>query len=487
MNTSSPPKNSANATQVQLIHQALALTLPNTPWQSALELFLVTGVADTRQIHQATGLSRGQLERVLDRLEAAGAGLPPILSPVSVNAPRPGQPGKPPKVYRLGESGAALLRSLGHTEATPCGLAEPRAIAHALAMLDVHQCGVHSGQAILTDCTLSYGSGQTLRPDHHVRLADGRLLFYEVEQSATPHSLRRIRDALERRRAFFGSPQAAEVLPQVRLIFGLGRSARLRRTLDIWRQALRQLEAEASESLPFRLLALPLGEFLEQPEWDADPSGRWDDLGAAVDPQGETALEPAGSAAPVFDLAPQHRPLVESLQRAQSALGERLPPDVPRPDMQLWANAVAIFEASHDESDPLAGLLPPTASVTLLGQYLASRPGLIEILRQAMHPPRARLVWNTLAILHAMQRVIDAFLANHGWSNAGPLRAVAAISTGWESGMTGPYGVQVSLSFSILTRELAPQSMRLRRALAWVLWALFAHAEPLGLGRPEFW
>ncbi|HNT55570.1 MAG TPA: hypothetical protein PKG95_12700 [Anaerolineaceae bacterium] len=472
--------------ETNLIRQALDLTLPDTPWPKLLETFLVSGVADTQQMQAATGLSRGQLDRVLIQLDAACAGLPPALRRYDGVVRRPGQPGKPPRIYTLSESGAALLRELGYADANPCGLTAPLAVLHAQAMLAFHQCAERASQSVESDRSVPYGTERSLRPDHQVQMADGRRLLYEIEQEASPQLLRRMRQALEHRQAFFSSEQAAGYLPQVRILFNPGRGRIWQRTLAIWRQTIRQLAAETDSALAFQVLAMPLNEFLAQPDWSPDPSELWEDLAGNL----EAAEQPSSAIAipaTALELAARYRSLQAELLAIQELVTSRLGEDEPRPNFVLLAYAMMIFEASYADTGNLPNLATPHAAVTLLGRYLAAQPGLVAALRQAMHPQRARMAWNNTTILHAMQRVLNAFMLYHGWSNTGPLRAVAAISTGWEEYMTGPYVVQVTIGLSILTVNLIPYAPRLRVSLAWMLWALFEYAEVLSLGKPEYW
>lgn len=475
--------------ETNLIRQALDLTLPDAPWPKLLEIFLVSGVADAQQMQSATGLSRGQLNRVLIQLDAACAGLPPALRRYDGVVRRPGQPGKPPRIYTLGESGAALLRELGYPDANPCGLTAPLAVLHAQAMLAFHQCAEKASQTIVTDRAVPYGNSRTLRPDHQVQIADGRILLYEIEQEANPQLLRRMRQVLEHRQAFFSSEQATAYLLQMRILFNLGRGRLWQRTLAIWKQTIRQLAAETDSALAFQVLAMPLNEFLAQPDWSPDPSERWEDLAAITEdakhPSGDLAVQAVPAAA--LELSTRYRPVQAELLAVQELVTSRLGEDDPRPSFILLAYAMMIFEVSYADTGNLPNLATPHAAVQLLGRYLAAQPGLVAALRQAMHPQRARMAWNNTTIVHAMQRVLNAFMLYHGWSNTGPLRAVAAISTGWEEYMTGPYVVQVHIAFSILTINLIPYAPRLRASLAWMLWALFEYAEGLSLGKPEYW
>ena len=100
--------------------------------------------------------------------------------------------------------------------------------------------------------------------------------------------------------------------------------------------------------------------------------------------------------------------------------------------------------------------------------------------------------WNVTTILHRMQGVIREFLRYHGYEVGRWLMAVPESS--WERG-EGPqdFGVRVRMHPEVLMGEgdgVVPGQeavARAEEALAWVLWALFAYAEEIGLKPPPFW
>ena len=79
-------------------------------------------------------------------------------------------------------------------------------------------------------------------------------------------------------------------------------------------------------------------------------------------------------------------------------------------------------------------------------------------MRRALERGRETMRWNVTTILHRMQGVLREFLRYHGYEVGRWLEAVPESS--WERG---------------------------EGALAWVLWALFADAEEIGLKPPPFW
>ena len=120
-------------------------------------------------------------------------------------------------------------------------------------------------------------------------------------------------------------------------------------------------------------------------------------------------------------------------------------------------------------------------------------PRLRQALSKAMNRGGGSMRWNNTTILHRMQVIIHTFLDYHGWRCDGPLRAFAHTAE-WGSEKPQTFAVQVRIEKpQVLMPEgdsLVPGGDQVRqaeRALAWVLWALFAHAEEVQIKRPAFW
>ncbi len=99
--------------------------------------------------------------------------------------------------------------------------------------------------------------------------------------------------------------------------------------------------------------------------------------------------------------------------------------------------------------------------------------------------------WNVTTILHRMQGVIREFLRYHGYEVGRGVLAVPV--SGWEREGAQDFGVEMRLHPEVLIGEketVMPGPGEVRRAeeaLEWVLWALFAYAEKVGLNPPPFW
>ena len=193
---------------VEALRKALEEAFPDGRWLRLLEVFLPTGVADYGQMRRVTGLSRDQMDVLLERLAQLGGGS--VVRPYAFGVPRPGVRGRPAVVYGLGEAGAALLRAAGHRDAAACGYEEMREVAHARAVLDVRLAAEAAGLGVRTEAELVAGGKAegghrpVLRPDNVVTLPSGVQALYEVEQDADLSLLRRVVESLRRKAAFFG-------------------------------------------------------------------------------------------------------------------------------------------------------------------------------------------------------------------------------------------------------------------------------------------
>ncbi|MBU1661277.1 MAG: hypothetical protein KKD28_07375 [Chloroflexi bacterium] len=475
-----------NISDTQKIQDTLEAGLPDHVWLRVLEILLPSGVADSLHLRRATGLNRDKLRRSLDKMEVAAVGLPPIIRLLDHTIPRAGVRGRAPNVYLLGESGAALLRANGYSDARTCGLNNDRAIAHALAMLSVHFAAQQYGQDIITDKTISYRDGQILRPDHRVTLADGHQILIEVEQAAKRILIPRIQKSLSNKQAFFHSPEGQDFLPEIRMLINLPRGRDWQRTLNVWREVCNLIVQHNGATLAFRLLALPLNEFIDTAEWEADVSKRWEDLSVSIQTTASGEHDDADSAP---DQVVEHSQSAYDDYITLNALAqqyqETLVESDQHPDRYFFHLVMLIYTASHDDSyTSLEQATVPHASVYLLKRYLEMNPKLRTSLQKTLHHGRNNIRWNTTAVLHRMQSVINLVLRYHGWENSNDLQVRAGVGS-WDA--PGPYGINVNIMpvFPEIVQQAGKPSVN--QALAWVLWAIFEYAGELGLRRPVFW
>ena len=95
-----------------------------------------------------------------------------------------------------------------------------------------------------------------------------------------------------------------------------------------------------------------------------------------------------------------------------------------------------------------------------------------------------------------MQAVIDQFLKYHGFASGQTLLARVALADWKDENTVHAIDVEVYLASGemLMPREASgivpgrDEVAEAARTLKWVLHALFAHAEPIGLGKPPaFW
>ncbi|HEY76936.1 MAG TPA: hypothetical protein G4O00_12335, partial [Thermoflexia bacterium] len=389
---------------------------------------------------------------------------------------------------------------------------DPRPIAHARATLDVRLAALAAGLSVETERELPYtapdGNDGVLRPDNLITLPDGTRALFETEQAADLTLLRRIVEGVRRKAAFFQSEAARALSPAVRVLINLPRGPVWGKTVRVWERATAIVAEEQGGDLPFRLLAMPLLEFLDRPDWFEPPEeARWEPL---FDPAQTSTFEPPVPSLQGKPLARRKARLPRSLRRRAPADDRRIllaywqhlleqGPDLaytadrPRPDPAFFEVVGVIYAASHGPDAPVAQQAAyPYASVYLLRKYLQMHPRLRQALSKGMVRGGGSMRWNVTTILHRMQVVIETFLRYHGYRVG---RAVEAVPVSPWDRTDGPrdFGVAVRIHPEVLIGEedgVVPGREEVRaaeEALAWVLWALFAHAEEVGLRRPPFW
>ncbi|HNS37001.1 MAG TPA: hypothetical protein PKM01_04405 [Anaerolineaceae bacterium] len=478
---------------IVILQENLDKQVRDRSWRKILHLLAVTGIANNQQLIQASGLNRDKLRRTLDKMTAAAAGFPPLFSIYNRKLRRASERGAAPRVYRIEESGAALCKADGLANAHPCKLEEQRSVLHAQGMLDVHLAAQAAGLEVRTDQNLDYNEDAFIRPDNLVRLPNGRLAIFESEQDARSDYLNRMLRSLAHKAAFFDSQASEACSSSVRMLIDLPRGKLWQRTLTTWQHAVAINREARSSALPFRLLAMPLGDFLPRPDWSDEPeTGRWVDLTEA---QTTLALPPAPSqqtqaSLPFTNL--ERRMILAALLQELRANGPAA--RQPLPDAEFLYLMRLIYIASHDPFAPaLQRSGTPYESLYLLSQYLQMNPNLRQLIEQTTQKDARRIHWNQSTALHRMQVVVDAFLEYHGWQSDGAL-IVYTYTPDYQA--HGPRRLSVMVEIAdpeiLMSGEsaLVPGKQEitiLEKSLGWVLTALFALTHHLGLKKPPFW
>jgi hypothetical protein len=483
------------AENIPALQQVLDKQVRDQAWRKVLHTLAVTGVADNQQLIRATGLQRDKLRRTLEKMTAAAAGFSALFTSLDQKVIRTGERGAKPRVFRLAESGAALCKAEGLTDARACSLEDARAIRHALGMLDVHLAALDAGLAVLTDRNMNYGEEAFIRPDNLVTIPSGQKAIFESEQDARSDFLERIRRSLNNKVAFFESAPLADVSTDVRMLVDLPRGKLWQHTLSVWWHAVEITREAHAGDLPFRLLAMPLGEFLGNPDWSIElDSTRWIDLTgkeAALPPVTAQSLLAIAQQVPAFSNQERRMVLAALLQHLQES-GQSA--QQIQPDVDFLYSMRLIYLASQDPFSPaLVRSGVPRESLYLLDQYLKMTPALGQLVEQTIQKDARRIHWNQSTALHRMQVVVDAFLEFHGWQSSGPLLAYS-FTPDYQA--HGPRHMSVAVEITdpeiLLTGETnavpgKQEVQMLEKSLAWALTALFAYSHHLGLKKAPFW
>lgn len=461
-----------------------------------LRLFLPTGVADTGQLKDELRLAHDPLRYLLEQIQGAENGAAPILINTGYTTRRAGQRGKPSMIYKLGEGGAALLRLAGEENVRACQLSTHHELQHAVFILDICRAALKAGLSVRTDQRLLYGEKSHIRPDNLITLPDGTQAIFESEQIAEPEWITRITESLANKRNLFNSPQGQSVSPVIRMIVNASRNQGLVQTQKVWEQGLRFVRGE--QALPFRLVMLPLSDFLAAPDWDSEPdSRRWIELESENAAPLKNGFRGKNSGKPVrpdhfFTRTPREDYLV-LLAVLLDWQNHRIGP-ARRPDPMFFKIMRLIYSASHAPGRSfLEEASVPYDSLQLLQEYLSLHPSLTESLNHAINKSGGSMRWMPTTMAQRMQTVVNRFLEYHGWISEGPLEVSAELAEN---------PLHPNRKFDVLVRihkrqilwtpqdEFFPGAQEADQAalsLSWVLRALFEYAHHLGISESGFW
>ena len=99
---------STHASSPQELLENLKSAMPDDRWRMILQTLAIKGIADTRQLQDATNFGRDKVMRILDRLAGMSLEGFPILSKLLKTIERSGEANRPPAIYILEEGGARL-------------------------------------------------------------------------------------------------------------------------------------------------------------------------------------------------------------------------------------------------------------------------------------------------------------------------------------------------------------------------------------------
>ncbi|MBN1934386.1 MAG: hypothetical protein JW934_06960 [Anaerolineae bacterium] len=502
---SNTQKKSLNTKTLQ---EALDGAVPDRRWLKILEVFAPTGVADQKQILAATDLSGRQFGTVLEHYRTLARDN--IIAAVSFDVPKPGARGRPPALFKLGESGAALLRRNGYRQTRPCNLSDAVTLGHARTILDIYLAAQSEGLEVQAEENLNYTSPQgdekVIRPDALITLPDGGRIIIEIEQEADITLLKRIVGSLRNRVMFFKSEAGKSVSRTVRVLFNVAKGQVFGDTLAVWERAAAIVAGENRGRLPFDPLCCLASDFLNAPDWSETLDAEyWEPI---LDPAQTKQFAPTApktrSKKTESKALARRESLPEQIKRRTPAEDRLIlqaywhhvlehGPEAPDADPAFFEIMKVIYLASNDPEAPAFEIAcHPYASLYLLRKYLEMHPMLRAAISKALARGGSSLRLTTSLVQHRMQVVIDLFLRYHGWQSSWSFRVAAAMI--WhEEYHSNSFGVSVHIHPAVLTGNRMPivpgrEEIELaERALAWVLLALFKYSQDIGLKQPVFW
>jgi hypothetical protein len=480
---------------IESIVQDLSRGFREQSWQSVLKAIGLMGVIDNQQLIELTGLQRDSLARTIERINQIAFD-PPLFHQLTLKLVR-GKIGRCPKVYTLLEAGAAVLRYLGDRFSRPYQESNPIGISHDLCILDCYVFAWKSNKHIKLEERIYYADKEYILPDLLLQQESGKHILFEIEQSVKPNYLRRMSEGLEKRREFFESETGRLYSPIIRMLVNVQPNSReLEITLSRWRQLIGSLAAKNRGKLAFKVFAMPLLSFMENPDWSDEPNDDgWQDLSLPAANSTKMIVPQSSIPAGLLRRSDHENAIVlESLWDWFLEYGENQIAEYAMPDIHFLEVANIIFLASHQPVQrALCRAAFPHASLFLLNKYLNMHPVLRQHLRSAILRGGNAMRWNPTTILSRMQATIDTFLNYHGWNNR-ELLVVSPTVSAWNDIGPKDYGISVKISSEeILLREsegVLPgreEVHNAEQALAWLLWALMAYSNRLGLPDIAFW
>ena len=208
----------------------------------------------------------------------------------------------------------------------------------------------------------------------------------------------------------------------------------------------------------------------------------------------QTAAQPS-SPLPVFrHTTHEDRLVLQSIARFMDEMARNQPGEYPAPNPEFFEIAQLIYFPSHDPELPLlAQAAVPWRSLLLEKHYLKLHPQLMKLLSKAAFQGGSSMRWNPTTMLHRMQVMIDKFLAYHGWRSNGPLKVWAAI-TDTHRDDPNVFGVVVQIRnreiLMLPGQTVLPSDEEVQaaeKALAFMIFAIFAYPAELGITGTGFW
>lgn len=429
------------------------------------------GLVSKTLISLASDLSPQSATTALARLEKLGLILEPIVAKIE-------KKGRPEKIYRLTEAGAAWLQDSGVEKASVLGMSDPVDLAHRYCQALVGVLSPDRSEVEI-EKVIPLSGGKNIRIDVAVSLSSGVVQFVEIEQRLDRKNIQR---AVEKFRELGEVFRAAQLHTpynnDVLFVFNLNSSA-LPRTLNVWHEAL--ANAFPNETpIPFTPRHATLDMFMSNPSFSN--LDRYEAISRRVKYRANE--EPYSSEDGILDYrkAPSTTKLLEkfkTIQRDHALLISYNPEQL----VGFCETAMTIYKLSMSKNSPARKYSAfPQESIMGLREYLHMPEN--AVLLQALKDGYNWIVSRKSGLIlyrEAVTRLVwDVFLRYFGFGRVGPLNVFVGIPDLAEK--SSQITIDVILDRTEDLRSLSSSvEIPYEEAISWMLTALIMYPVDLGL------
>lgn len=429
------------------------------------------GLVSKTLISLASDLSPQSATTTLARLEKLGMIVEQTVAKIE-------KKGRPEKIYRLTEAGAAWLQDNGIAKASVLGMSDPVDLTHRYCQALVGVLSPDHSEVEI-EKVIPLTGGRNIRIDIVVSLSSGVMQFVEIEQKLDRKNIHR---AIEKFREL-GEVFRAEQLhtpynTDVLFVFNLNSSA-LPRTLNVWCEALAHAFPN-DMPIPFTPRYTTMDVFMSNPSFSN--LDRYEAISRRV--KYRTNDEPYAKGDGILDYrkAPSTTKLLEKFKAIKAEHAPLISHD---PDQLIGfcETAMTIYKLSMDKNSPARRYSAfPQESVMGLREYLhmPENAVLMQALKDGSNWIESRKSGLILYREAVTRLVWDVFLRYFGFGRVGPLNVFVGIPDLAEK--SSQITIDVILNKSEDLRSPSSSvDIPYEEAISWMLTALIMYPVDLGL------
>ena len=391
--------------------------------------------------------------------------------------------GRPEKIYRLTDNGAAWLKSNGIEKASVLAMSDPIDLAHRYCQTLV---GVHSpfGSEVEIEKVIPLTGGRNIRIDVAVTLSSGVVQLVEIEQKLDRKNIKRaIEKFVELGEMFQEAPLQNLYNQDVLFAFNLN-SSRLQGTLNIWFEALAHAFPD-NAPIPFTPRYTTMDVFMSNPSFSN--MDRYEAITKRAKYKANDEPFSKGGGIPDYKNAPSTNKLLEKFKTIRR---DHAPLQSYDADQLLGfcETAMTIYRMSMDKNSPARKFSAfPQESVVGLRDYLHMHENatLLQALKDGYSWIESRKSGLILYREAVTKLIWDVFLRYFGFGRVGPLNVFVGIPDLAEKSS------QITIDV-ILDKKEDPRlqsssdGISYEEAISWMLTAVITYPVDLEL-IPSLW